>query len=467
MSPYRHTLLAALLIAVGSPVILAQALAPPPPVEPKAPAIPPVPSMGCKGVFSPQWDSCVGVLTYPNGNIYTGEFHHGQREGLGMIVIRARGTSDENQILSSEPNTIYAGEFRGDRLNGRGIWITQGAAYAGTFVNNIGRPDVAWKACSGEPSGWTHCIAKLSFPNGNSYTGEFMHGVREGLGLLQINERGASDANSIRAPKQAFYVGEFKNGRLNGRGMITIQDGEGYIGTFTDNVLASPSSSGQDREVAAAMARLVSDPVEQQHVISAAARSTVLERNPCPGAQFSVEKSITFYNLPTLDDMHRVTSGAWKQVVQEQGCESRRQLNVLVAVEAADKMAVIPMLPGSTRADPVLQKDAVRYAVQALASVPGGREANCDSGYVSDTEFLEEEKAEPLPGSKGRSWRESWTLISCTRKAIVPMRFIPDATGTTISAGPSTQIRVVPLAGGKQVIAQASVLTPPRIFQGR
>jgi hypothetical protein len=255
MLSYRHTQIATLLIAIGSPVILAQTVAPPPTVDPKAPAASSVLDMGCRDAFSPRWDNCVGALTYPNGNIYRGEFHHGRREGLGMIVIRAKGMSDEHSILSDQP-ALYAGEFRDDRLNGHGIWIIPGAYYSGTFVNNIPQPDVARKDCSGEPAAWTHCVAKLSFPNGNLYNGEFMHGVREGLGLLAINERGASDATNVRAPQQAFYVGGFKDGRLNGRGMITMQDGEGFIGTFTDNVPTSPSSPSttrlpdRDRDVA-------------------------------------------------------------------------------------------------------------------------------------------------------------------------------------------------------------------------
>jgi len=93
----------------------------------------------------------------------------------------------------------------------------------------------------------------------------------------------------------------------------------------------------------------------------------------------------------------------------------------------------------------VLQKDAMQYAVQALGTVAGGREANCTVGYVADTEYLGEE-GEALPGSKGRPWKEVWILQSCTQKMRVPMQFIPDSTGTTITAGPGNAIEIVPLA---------------------
>ncbi|MGO9801970.1 MAG: hypothetical protein ACLPTM_10095 [Steroidobacteraceae bacterium] len=194
----------------------------------------------------------------------------------------------------------------------------------------------------------------------------------------------------------------------------------------------------------AALARLLSDPNEQQQVISGASRSTVLVQNPCPGAQYSIEKKFVPYNALSVDDAGNVLGGAWKQTVDEQGCGVSRVLNVMLVAQGAGKLAAVPLLPGATRADPVLQKDAVRYAVQVTAAAPGGREPDCTVGYVADTEYLGEE-GETLPGAKGRPWKELWTLQSCTQRALVPMQFIPDATGTSISAGPNTAVRIVPL----------------------
>lgn len=80
-----------------------------------------VPDMKCQGL--PQtWDNCVNAVRYPNGNVYQGEFHHGQREGLGVIQINAAGVSDHDHVLSNEPS-IYAGEFHEGRLNGHGAWL--------------------------------------------------------------------------------------------------------------------------------------------------------------------------------------------------------------------------------------------------------------------------------------------------------------------------------------------------------
>lgn len=193
-----------------------------------------------------------------------------------------------------------------------------------------------------------------------------------------------------------------------------------------------------------ALINMLSDPAEQQHVISAAGRSPVLMQNPCTSAGFSIEKKFVIYKQPTFDSAGRLGDGSWKQTVDEQGCGEQHILNVWVSAQGPTNVSMVPLLPGSTHADPILQRDAVQFAVQALATVPGGREPNCRVGYVADTEFIEQENA-TLEGAKGPAWRELWTLASCTQKMLVPIRFIPDATGTTISAGPSSAIRVVPL----------------------
>lgn len=194
-------------------------------------------------------------------------------------------------------------------------------------------------------------------------------------------------------------------------------------------------------------AKLLSDPTEQQRVVGAAGRSTVVLQNPCPTAQFKIANKFVPIKPASFDSGGAIVGGAWKQIVQAEGCGRTRLLNVLVSVEGPNKLSTMPLLPGDTHADALLQKDAVKYAVVALATVHGGREANCQIGYVANTEYLEQEK-EILPGAKEPAWRELWTLTSCTQKMLVPMHFIPDSTGTTISVGPGTEIKVVPLSEG-------------------
>jgi hypothetical protein len=75
---------------------------------------------------------------------------------------------------------------------------------------------------------------------------------------------------------------------------------------------------------------------------------------------------------------------------------------------------------------------------------PGGYDPNCKIGYVEDTEFVSQEST-AVQGGREPPWRELWTLVSCVQKMQVPMLFIPDSTGTSISAGPNSAVKVIPL----------------------
>jgi hypothetical protein len=200
--------------------------------------------------------------------------------------------------------------------------------------------------------------------------------------------------------------------------------------------LANATAFADDK---AAFVKAVTDPQEQAHVLDTAKKSTVVLNNPCPSAQYTLLPELSIYAPPTFDSAGGILTGAWKHTLEEEGCGVTRTLNVLVLVRATKSLAVMPLLPGTTHADPQLQRDAVRYAVAAV----GGPEANCTIGYVADTTFIDHE-ASAQPGAKAPAWRELWTLTSCTRRSQVPMRFIPDATGTQIVAD-ATGIKKLPL----------------------
>lgn len=178
--------------------------------------------------------------------------------------------------------------------------------------------------------------------------------------------------------------------------------------------------------------RVVADPVVQQRVLNAAKRSSVVINDSCPSAQFNLTDNLVIYKPLLRDTAGALIGGAWKQIVQENGCGNSRYLNVLAYVKDPKTLVTAPLLPGTTHADPILQKDAVRYAVIAA----GAAMKNCNTAYIANTEFLQQE-GEALKDAKGPAWREMWTVITCTNKAIVPLQFIPDSTGTEIVASPS------------------------------
>jgi hypothetical protein len=155
----------------------------------------------------------------------------------------------------------------------------------------------------------------------------------------------------------------------------------------------------------------------------------VVVSNPCASANFVILNQFVLVKPMAFDDSGLPTAGAWKQSVAEKGCGQNRLLNVLLWLDP--KANSMPLLPGTTRTDPILQKDAMPYAARA-AQWP---EKNCKTGYMENTEFLKE-TGDPLEGARGKPWDELWTLASCTKKAKVTLHFIPDKTGTTIHTSP-------------------------------
>lgn len=45
-----------------------------------------------------QWNDCVGTFTYGDGNVYSGRFRHGRRDGFGVLEIKYRGQSNFGMI---------------------------------------------------------------------------------------------------------------------------------------------------------------------------------------------------------------------------------------------------------------------------------------------------------------------------------------------------------------------------------
>lgn len=202
----------------------------------------PIPNFTCKPFPTSQeplppseWNECVGTYTYGNGNIYRGQFRHGDRDGFGVLEIKFIGQSSDIMIGWHEP-AIYVGSFKDGRLNGHGLLIAKsGLAYAGTFKDNIAQPDLTQKECRGEVSkDWTNCVGTHRFPGGNVYRGEFSHGLPEGIGMLEVNAVGGPEATQVRLPLPGVYVGQFKDGKLSGQGAV-VMSGAGYFGTFSDN----------------------------------------------------------------------------------------------------------------------------------------------------------------------------------------------------------------------------------------
>jgi hypothetical protein len=106
-------------------------------------------------------------------------------------------------------------------------------------------------------------------------------------------------------------------------------------------------------------------------------------------------------------------------------CEPRTRRNLMVIVED-DHARAIELLPGETKADPRLQRDALAAAkAMAVAENPQG----CERSWTTDTREIEPYKDGKTP------WVEQWTFDLCGNKAVVEMSFLPGgASGTSYTA---------------------------------
>jgi hypothetical protein len=156
----------------------------------------------------------------------------------------------------------------------------------------------------------------------------------------------------------------------------------------------------------------------------------------CPDADYVTTGDIGIVQPLKTGDKGELVSGAFKESVQETGCGMDRRLNALTTIGPDGTAETTPLLPGSTIADPELQRDSVPFAAGAMGPLP----PDCDGGSVIDTHYVGLDGmppgTRPKPGQPPRPWTEVWTLQACAKHVDVTMHFAPDATGTDIRADP-------------------------------
>jgi hypothetical protein len=106
-------------------------------------------------------------------------------------------------------------------------------------------------------------------------------------------------------------------------------------------------------------------------------------------------------------------------------CGQRRTFNFLVEFGSSGPV-VITLLPGETRASPLLQRDVLQKAVELLRV----RVQGCETPVVVDTA-----QAGLLPpdatGGVAGGWAELWYFDACRRLLPLTIIFLPDGQGGT------------------------------------
>lgn len=146
------------------------------------------------------------------------------------------------------------------------------------------------------------------------------------------------------------------------------------------------------------------------------------------GSQITVLRPVAFAGSGVPN------AGMWKESFPVSGCGNDTTLNLYFVASADEKISAVVGIPGATRADPVLQKDAYFYAALGAQTAAKG----CTSFNVKHSTFdgfgtIDQPSSDPGPNNRFRPWHETWMLTGCGRTFAVPIQFAPDDTGTKIS----------------------------------
>lgn len=101
---------------------------------------------GCKEAQSPNEADSAGTFTYPNNDVYVGQWRSGKKHGTGTYSYAGDGTQmigdwESGKIVTGRwvfPNgTFYCGDFRYNKPTGRGVWVFKnGNQQTGTYIQN-------------------------------------------------------------------------------------------------------------------------------------------------------------------------------------------------------------------------------------------------------------------------------------------------------------------------------------------
>lgn len=133
-----------------------------------------------------------------------------------------------------------------------------------------------------------------------------------------------------------------------------------------------------------------------------------------------------------VNDGGGLKSGAWKESYGFSGCGNDSILNFIFQISAQQTINLITALPGESRSSSVLQQDTLPNVITA---VHVQNKTPCDNIEIINTTVAtinnkKLQRLDPETVVASKPWYEVWTVAACGRKLLVPVQFIPDATGT-------------------------------------
>ena len=156
-----------------------------------------------------------GTMTYPDGNVYEGEWKNGQRTGKGIMKYPSgdvyeggwkNGKRSGKGVMKYSSGDVYDGSWKNDERSGKGIMrYSNGNVYEGEWKND-------------DLDG----MGKMEFRNGDIYTGNFKNGAQSGYGrMFYINGDN--------------YDGSWRLNKRYGQGIMYYKNGDKYEGEWNQD----------------------------------------------------------------------------------------------------------------------------------------------------------------------------------------------------------------------------------------
>lgn len=143
---------------------------------------------------------------------------------------------------------------------------------------------------------------------------------------------------------------------------------------------------------------------------------------------------------PTFNPRGEPVAGRWRVVGRVDGCGLSRTLTVQYSVGRDGQLVRLDLLPGTTAANALLQREASSLAILSMVPIAP---KNCTDVAVSDTKFVAFNSSDAAATGK-RPWTEQWTVRACGVTGQVTVQFTPTASGTTISTRLSEKRKIGP-----------------------
>eukprot|EP00434_Breviolum_minutum_P025898 symbB.v1.2.022899.t1/scaffold2015.1/size92276/12 len=194
-----------------------------------------------------------GTYRFSNGDEYRGEFRRGMRHGSGVYIsqrnrmqydgqwFRDRRHGNGTLTIESAGKVLYTydGQWQADKRHGTGScvrchkekysgqWVQNLYHGAGTFVDEKGTLyEGEWRY------GKFHGVGK-HVCQGETYTGNFMDGERDGMGQVALSADAQKSAPQDFLGAEILYAGQWRVGQKHGHGTAIYASGE-YEGQWVN-----------------------------------------------------------------------------------------------------------------------------------------------------------------------------------------------------------------------------------------